>query len=151
MQLVTLLIIYTKKITNMKKIAFFLFAMLTVGISYSQSSTQNNIMSLNGTWDLFENSKGTTSNMPDQSMNIMTFDGNKLVVQGISGEDTYWMGLGELKGSEGYFDWRFNDGRYGQTTFKIDKNGNLDARSISFSVDYKYLAKKKRLKIDYPE
>lgn len=57
----------------------------------------------------------------------MTFDQSRIVVQGITAADIYWIGLGELKGSEGYFDWRLNDGRYGQTTFKIDKNGNKDA------------------------
>ena len=99
-------------------------------------------MTLNGTWDLYENSTGKIGEVPDQSMNIMTFDGNKIVVQGISPGNTYWIGLGELRGSEGYFDWRFNDGRYGQTTFKVDKNGNLDALSLSFTVEYKYLAKR---------
>jgi len=109
----------------------------------AQTSEPANVMTLNGTWDLYDNSTGTPKKTPDQSMNIMTFDGNKIVVQGISPGDTYWIGLGELRGSEGYFDWRFNDGRYGQTTFKIDKNGNLDARSLSFTVDYKYLAKRR--------
>jgi hypothetical protein len=98
---------------------------------------------LNGTWDLYSNTNGIIGKTPDQSMNIMTFDGNKIVVQGISPGDTYWIGLGELNGSEGYFDWRFNDGRYGQTTFKVDKNGNLDAHSLSFTVDYQYLAKRR--------
>jgi hypothetical protein len=100
-------------------------------------------MTLNGTWDLYDNSTGTISKTPDQSMNIMTFDGNKIVVQGISPGDTYWIGLGELNGSEGYFDWRFNDGRYGQTTFKVDKNGNLVALSLSFTVEYNYIAKRR--------
>jgi hypothetical protein len=54
-----------------------------------------------------------------------------------------WIGLAELKGSDVYFDCRFNDGRYGQTTFKVDKNGNLDAKSSSFTLDYKYLGKKR--------
>jgi hypothetical protein len=102
-----------------------------------------NIMTLNGTWDLYENTRGVIGKTPGQSMNIMTFDGCKIVVQGISPGDTYWIGLGELKGSEGYFDWRFDDGSYGQTTFKVDNNGNLDAESISFTVGYKYLAKKR--------
>ena len=64
-------------------------------------------------------------------------------MQGISLGASYWIGLAELKGSDVYFDCRFNDGRYGQTTFKVDKNGNLDARSLSFTVDYKYLGKKR--------
>ena len=90
-----------------------------------------------------DNSTGTIGKTPDQSMTIMTFDNNKFVVQGVSPGDKYWIGLGELKGNEGYFDYRFKDGRSGQTTFRVDKNGNLDARSLSFTVDYKYLAKKR--------
>ena len=117
--------------------------LLAFNFSNGQSTSPFNIMTLNGTWDLYSNSNGTIGKTPDQSMNIMTFDGYKIVVQGISPGDTYWIGLGELRGTEGYFDWRFNDGRYGQTTFKVDKNGNLDARSLSFTVDYKYIAKKR--------
>jgi hypothetical protein len=126
------------------KNAFVLIAFCFVcGISMGQTSGQVNVMTLNGTWDLYDNSTGTISKTPDQSMNIMTFDGNKIVVQGISPGDTYWIGLGELNGSEGYFDWRFNDGRYGQTTFKVDKNGNLVALSLSFTVEYNYIAKRR--------
>ena len=106
-------------------------------------STPTNIMALNGTYDLFENGSGTISKLPDQSMTIMTFDNNKFVVQGVSPGNKYWVGLGELKGNEGYFDYRFQDGRFGQTTFRVDKNGNLDARSLSYTVNYKYLAKKR--------
>ncbi len=127
----------------MKKIIFFFTLFLSIGYASAQSSNSTNIMMLNGTWDLYSNTNGIIGKTPDQSMNIMTFDGNKIVVQGISPGDTYWIGLGELNGSEGYFDWRFNDGRYGQTTFKVDKNGNLDAHSLSFTVDYQYLAKRR--------
>jgi hypothetical protein len=126
----------------MKKIFFLIIICISSQLAFTQTSRPVNVMTLNGTWDLYENSNGTIGNTPDQSMNIMTFDGNKIVVQGISPGNTYWIGLGELRGSEGYFDWRFNDGRYGQTTFKVDKNGNLDALSLSFTVEYKYLAKR---------
>ena len=126
----------------MKKIFFLIIICISSQLAFSQTSRPVNVMTLNGTWDLYENSTGKIGEVPDQSMNIMTFDGNKIVVQGISPGNTYWIGLGELRGSEGYFDWRFNDGRYGQTTFKVDKNGNLDALSLSFTVEYKYLAKR---------
>ena len=127
----------------MKKTFLILTILLMSGIASAQASIPKNIMTLNGTWDLYENTRGIKGKKPDQSMNIMTFDGNKIVVQGNSPGDTYWIGLGELNGSEGYFDWRLNDGRYGQTTFKVDNNGNLDAESLSFTVAYKYLAKKR--------
>jgi hypothetical protein len=127
----------------MKKIILLSAVLFSIGICTAQSTLPTNIMTLNGTWDLYENSSGTVGISPEQSMNIMSFDGNRIVVQGISMNDTYWIGLGEVQGSQGYFDWRFDDGRYGQTTFKIDKNGNLDASSISYTVDYKYLAKKR--------
>jgi len=127
----------------MKKLFIIATICISSKLAFSQTTGTVNVMALNGTWDLYDNTSGVIGKIPDQSMNIMTFDGNKIVVQGISPGETYWIGLGELKGSEGYFDWRFNDGRYGQTTFKVDKNGNLDARSLSFTVDYKYLAKKR--------
>jgi len=129
----------------MKKLmmlASLLFSCLNSEAQTTQPAPTN-IMSINGTYDLFENSSGTISKIPDQSMTITTFDNNKFVVQGVSPGNKYWVGLGELKGNEGYFDYRFQDGRFGQTTFRIDKNGNLDARSLSYTVNYKYLAKKR--------
>ena len=129
----------------MKKLmmlASLLFSCLSAG-AQTTMSTPTNIMALNGTYELFENGSGTISKIPDQSMTITTFDNNKFVVQGVSPGNKYWVGLGELKGNEGYFDYRFQDGRFGQTTFRVDKNGNLDARSLSYTVNYKYLAKKR--------
>jgi hypothetical protein len=129
----------------MKKLmmlASLLFSCLSAG-AQTTMSTPTNIMALNGTYDLFENSSGNISKIPDQSMTVTTFDNNKFVVQGVSPGNKYWVGLGELKGNEGYFDYRFQDGRFGQTTFRVDKNGNLDARSLSYTVNYKYLAKKR--------
>ncbi len=123
-------------------LASLLFSCLSAG-AQTTMSTPTNIMALNGTYDLFENGSGSISKLPDQSMTIMTFDNNKFVVQGVSPGNKYWVGLGELKGNEGYFDYRFQDGHFGQTTFRVDKNGNLDARSLSYTVNYKYLAKKR--------
>ena len=123
-------------------LASLLFSCLSAE-AQTTMSTPTNIMALNGTYDLFENGSGTISKLPDQSMTIMTFDNNKFVVQGVSPGNKYWVGLGELKGNEGYFDYRFQDGHFGQTTFRVDKNGNLDARSLSYTVNYKYLAKKR--------
>ena len=123
-------------------IASLLFTCWSAG-AQTTMSTPTNIMVLNGTYDLFENSSGTISKIPDQSMTITTFDNNKFVVQGVSPGNKYWVGLGELKGNEGYFDYRFQDGRFGQTAFRVDKNGNLDARSLSYTVNYNYLAKKR--------
>lgn len=123
-------------------LASLLLSCLSAG-AQTTMSTPTNIMALNGTYDLFENGSGTISKFPDQSMTIMTFDNNKFVVQGVSPGNKYWVGLGELKGNEGYFDYRFQDGHFGQTTFRVDKNGNLDARSLSYTVNYKYLARKR--------
>lgn len=122
----------------------FLIGIMLVmnSLANAQSTIPTNVMTLNGTWDLYENS-GKTSKTSFQSMNIMTFDGNTIVVQGVSPGGLYWIGLGEISGSEGYFDYRFNDGRYGQTTFKVDKKGNLDAQSLNLESSYKYLAKKR--------
>jgi hypothetical protein len=127
----------------MKNLLILATMLLMFGFANAQNSSPVNVITLNGTWDLYDNSTGTIGKTPDQSMTIMTFDNNKFVVQGVSPGDKYWIGLGELKGNEGYFDYRFKDGRSGQTTFRVDKNGNLDARSLSFTVDYKYLAKKR--------
>lgn len=61
-------------------------------LAFSQTSGPVNVMTLNGTWDLYTNTTGAIGKIPDQSMNIMIFDGNKLVVQGITMGDTYWIG-----------------------------------------------------------
>ena len=127
----------------MKKMFLIGIMLVMNSLANAQSTIPTNVMTLNGTWDLYENTRGKIRKTSVQSMNIMTFDGNTIVVQGVSPGDIYWIGLGEISGSEGYFDYRFNDGRYGQTTFKVDKKGNLDALSLNLTTSYKYLAKKR--------
>ena len=127
----------------MKKLFFSALTSLVGFITFGQNSENINIMTMNGSWEIYDNLNGSISKTSEQGMNIMTFDENKIVVQGVSPGDSYWIGLGELNGSNGYFDWRFSDGKYGQTTFEIDKNGNLKAKSIGSGVNYEYVAKKK--------
>jgi hypothetical protein len=127
----------------MKKFFFSAVTFLAVSLASGQNNQTINIMTLNGSWDIYDNFNGTIAKTSEQGMNIMTFEGNKIVVQGVSPGDSYWIGIGVVNGSTGYFDWRFNDGKYGQTTFEIDKNGNLKAHSIGTVVDYEYVAKKK--------
>lgn len=55
---------------------------------------QTNAMKLYSTWDLYDNSTGTIGKTSDQFMNIMTFDRNTIVVQGVSLGGLYWFGLG---------------------------------------------------------
>lgn len=130
----------TPKKHNMKNLlAALLFLLVTKGVQ----AQQTNIMYLNGTYDLYSNQNGVVATTADQSMTIMTFDNNTFVVQGVSGP-LQWMGLGKITDNTGYFDWRFEDGRFGQTTFTINNKGHLVARSVGFEMEYPYVAKKRK-------
>ena len=50
-------------------------------------------MKLYRNWDLYDNSTGKIGKTSDQFMNIMTFDRNTIVVQGVSLGGLYWFGL----------------------------------------------------------
>jgi hypothetical protein len=51
-----------------------------------------------------------------------------------------WQGNGEITGYSGFYFWRFDDGKQGQTTFTIDKEGNLHGHVQGSGINWKYVA-----------
>ena len=53
-----------------------------------------------------------------------------------------WQGNGEITGYNGFYFWRFDDGKQGQTTFTIDKEGNLHGHVQGSGINWKYVARR---------
>jgi len=59
----------------------------------------------------------------------------------ISGNDgSGWMGDGRMDGVEGFYEWRFNDGRTGRTTIVVHSDGTLRGHVSGSGLDWWYLA-----------
>jgi len=65
-----------------------------------------------------------TDNPNSSKYNTMkiTQSGKKITVKGIGQE---WSGEGKFDGNEGYYDWKFSNGKTGRTKIYIDADGNL--------------------------
>jgi hypothetical protein len=79
-----------------------------------------------------------------RKMRITPFENNRFVVRG---ED--WVGMGVLNENKGYYDWRFDDGKTGQTTFVLNADGSISGRVLGYNdnpsqngLDWRYRAKK---------
>lgn len=53
-----------------------------------------------------------------------------------------WQGRGAVQGNSGIYSWRFRDGRTGQSSFSIDRAGNLLGQVRGSDIDWNYLARK---------
>ena len=62
----------------------------------------------------------------------------------IRGKGQNWAGDGKVEGKEGYYDWRFDEGISGRTTFVINPDGTLTGHVVGSGVDWKYLASRSK-------
>lgn len=51
-----------------------------------------------------------------------------------------WGGEGKVEGTQGYYDWKFDDGRTGRTTFVINSDGTLKGHVLGSGLDWWYMA-----------
>jgi hypothetical protein len=51
-----------------------------------------------------------------------------------------WDGSGNIDGMQGYYDWRFLDGRTGRTTFTVQSDGSLIGHVQGSGIDWVYIA-----------
>lgn len=59
----------------------------------------------------------------------------------VSGQDAGgWEASGRMEGSQGYYDWRFNDGRTGRTTIVLHSDGTFRGHVVGNGEDWWYLA-----------
>ncbi|HUU40636.1 MAG TPA: hypothetical protein VMW42_06840, partial [Desulfatiglandales bacterium] len=75
-------------------------------------------------------------------MIITARDENTFLVRG---EGQGWVGDGKIDGSQGYYDWRFDNGSSGRTTFVVNPDGTLTGHVVGPGVDWKYLARRSNL------
>lgn len=57
---------------------------------------------------------------------------------------TDWQGKGVVEGTEGYYDWFFNDGKWGRTIFSIDESGNIHGKVRGSGLNWDYIARRHR-------
>lgn len=69
------------------------------------------------------------------TMTIFNQQGNSFRIQG-----DRWDGTGNINGTQGYYDWRFLDGRTGRTTFTVQSDGSLIGHVQGSGIDWVYIA-----------
>jgi hypothetical protein len=99
--------------------------------------------SLDNTYDLYRGDTSATSRVG--SMNIFNQKGESFDVQG-SG----WNGRGSVTGSNGYYNWRFADGKIGRTGFSVDADGVLHGHVEGSGMNWSYVARPRVKDNSYP-
>jgi hypothetical protein len=92
-----------------------------INITNNNKDSSKQELQLNGTYKLYEIK--SSGNISDNyvSMHFTPFENNTFIVRGDS-----WVGKGTIDGSNGSYDWKFDDGKIGKTTIKINDDGTLD-------------------------
>lgn len=92
---------------------------------------------LSGNYDLYrlENPSGGIIGR----MNLRVRKRNEIFVRG-----TDWTGTGKLDGKQGYYDWKFEDGKYGRTTVLVNDDGTMQGRVFGSGIDWWYLARRQK-------
>lgn len=70
-------------------------------------------------------------------MVITAWKGKTFLVRGVG-----WVGMGQLAGDTGYYDWKFDDGKVGRTTFEVTTDGLLKGHVLGSGLDWWYLARR---------
>jgi hypothetical protein len=94
--------------------------------------------SIEGRYDLYVD--GHPEEGVRTHMEIFGQKGNSFSVRGIEQD---WGGQGTLKKTEGYYDWKFGDGRTGRTTITVNSDGTITGHVSGSGLDWVYMAKKK--------
>jgi hypothetical protein len=117
----------------------FVVAMALVIMALSNSCVQEPTPAIEGRYDLY------VDKHPEQGlrtrMEIFGQKGNTFSVRGVQQD---WGGLGRLKGTEGYYDWKFGDGRTGRTTIAVNSDGTIRGHVSGSGIDWVYIAKKRK-------
>lgn len=69
-------------------------------------------------------------------MTITNWDKATFLIRGAG-----WIGLGKLTVNKGYYNWKFDDGKSGKTTFIVKPDGSLEGHVLGSGLDWNYLAK----------
>jgi hypothetical protein len=116
----------------------FVLAIVFVIMTLSNGCVQKPAPSIEGRYDLYMD--GHPEKGLRTRMEIFGQKGNSFSVRGIQQD---WGGQGKLNGIEGYYDWKFGDGRTGRTTITLNSDGTITGRVSGSGIDWVYIAKKK--------
>jgi hypothetical protein len=117
----------------------FVLALVFVLMTLSNGCVQKPAPSIVGRYDLYRNEhpeKGLRTRME-----IFNQKGSSFSVRGIEQD---WGGQGTLNGTEGYYDWKFGDGRTGRTTITVNTDGTITGHVSGSGIDWVYRAKKRK-------
>jgi hypothetical protein len=113
----------------------FIALVAICNFSFSQTSSTYSAADLSGTYELRK------LNEPNGEvitiMRITFWENDNFLIRGQG-----WVGTGKLKGKEGYYDWKFDDGKSGRTTFKLNNDGSLNGSVKGSGIDWDYIAKR---------
>jgi hypothetical protein len=96
----------------------------------SNFAISQNIMSFKGDYSLYKINGDNVSKDVTSKVFITPFEGNRFVIRGDN-----WVGIGVINENKGYYDWRFDDGKTGQTTFTINSDGSFIGKVLGYSTD----------------
>lgn len=106
-----------------------------------QKKNYDKSISLFGKFTLYK--KGNELNSVG-TMYFTPIENNMFIVTGVN-----WLGIGEWDGSSGYYNWRFENGETGKTSFDIMKNNTIAGKvkgdnknAMLIGLDWEYIAKK---------
>jgi hypothetical protein len=92
---------------------------------------------LSGTYDLYRLESPSSGLIGTMTLRVRR--GSDIFVQGAD-----WTGTGRIEGKQGYYDWKFEDGKHGRTTVLVNDDGTLQGRVFGSGIDWWYLARRQR-------
>jgi hypothetical protein len=115
----------------MRKSILILFILLCLPFVASSQTAD----SFGGTYNLTDVKTGVHDNTMKMVITLWPKDGPGTFL--IRGDG--WVGKGHIKGKNGYYDWKFDDGKStGRTTFTIDSSGCLKGHVYGSGLDWNY-------------
>lgn len=127
----------TQRSGKMKKA--FVWAIVFVILALSLGCAQKPTPLIEGRYNLYKDGhpeKGLITRME-----IFGQKGNTFSVRGVQQD---WGGQGKLNGMEGYYDWKFGNGKTGRTTFTVNTDGTIKGHVLGSGIDWVYIAKKSK-------
>jgi hypothetical protein len=116
------------------KLIFVLFmaTLLITGILLGSCTSASAVTPLETTYNLY---RIDNRSRLITTMTIFNQIGTSFRIQG-----DRWDGSGNINGMEGYYDWRFLDGKTGRTTFTVQSDGSLIGHVQGSGINWVYIA-----------
>jgi len=131
---------------NMKRLVVaavltFLVVIVAEGQTASQNEPAASVESIAGIYSLSH--WQYSDNKPVAQMAIIVWSKDTFLVRGVGEKpDQVLIGMGGVDGREGYYEWKFADGKAGRTTFVVNADGTLKGHVLGSGLDWWYLARR---------